>query len=105
MKFFRFMALPLELRENIYKYCLVVPGNIVHYPDYYSYDKILGYKDAKLTDFLSLLFLSKQIHEEAAAIFYAKNSFRITATAMDLKTGRMVDSSVYVSFNYSGSRT
>ena len=69
------MGLSRKLRDRIYKYCLVVPGNIVHYPEYYSHDKLNDYNDRKLTGFLSLLYVSKQIHDEAAPIFYGKNTF------------------------------
>ena len=100
MRYFRLMALPVELRNNIYEYCLVIPGNIVHLPESYSYDRILDYKNRKLTDFLSLLFLSKRIHDEAAPIFYGKNSFRVTATVMDLRTGGILDRSADVSVHY-----
>lgn len=97
MRSFRFLDLPLDLRSSIYTLCLVVPGNVVHYPEYYSHDKLSDYKDRKLMDFLSLLYVSKQVHEEAAPIFYGQNTFRVTATAMDLKKGGILEKSVEVS--------
>lgn len=97
MESFRVMDLPRELRDNIYEHCLVVPGDIVHYPEYYSHDRITDYKDRKLTGFLSLLYVSKQVYEEASPIFYSKNTFRITATGTDLRNGGLVEKSVNVS--------
>ena len=97
MDSFRIMDLPRELRDNIYEHCLVVPFNIIHYPEYYRLHRSTDYKDRKFTDFLSLLYVSRQVHEEAAPIFYSKNTFRVTATVADLRNGGIVEEEVIVS--------
>ena len=78
------MKLPLELRDKVYSYGLLVEGHIAPYPEYYRYCRDLDYKGDKLRSFIGLLSVSKAVHEEAAVILYGKNTFRISAMAKEL---------------------
>ena len=85
MASFPFMKLPPELRNKIYACCLLVEGHILS-PDAecWRYDPRLVYRDDKLRSVSGILSLSKAVHQEAAPIFYGKNTFRVSITLMDL---------------------
>jgi len=67
------LDLPLELRREIYRHCLIRKGFIDAYfvlIDEYSFSE-WGIRDNKK----SLLLVSKQISEEASEILYGENTF------------------------------
>lgn len=77
-----FMRLPREIRNMIYKLCLVVHGEIVPYKENYDRDTAQDYTEDK--PMIALLAVDKVIRQEAASIFYGKNVWRITSKADDL---------------------
>lgn len=84
------MKLPLELRDKVYSYGLMVEGHITPYPEYYHYRRNLDCKGDKLRSFIGILSLSKAVHEEAAVIFYGKNTFRVSSMAKELALDYMM---------------
>ena len=84
MDSFPFMKLPREIRDKVYSCCLMVEGHITPYPEYYRYRRNLDYKGDKLRSFIGILSVSELVHDEAAPIFYGKNTFRISAMMKDL---------------------
>lgn len=84
------MKLPLELRDKVYSYGLMVEGHITPYPEYYRYRRNLDCKGDKLRSFIGILSVSKAVHEEAAVIFYGKNTFRVSTTAKELALDYMM---------------
>ena len=79
------MKLPIEIRNMIYEYCLVVSGQIVPYAENYERDTAQDYTGEKPT--IGLLAVDKTIRTEAASIFYGKNVWRVTARVTDLADG------------------
>ena len=70
------------------------------YPEYSACPQHVNYKTSKLRIwrnlnkhqvklrlFIGLLSVSRAVHQEAAPIFYGKNTFRITPMARDLAYG------------------
>ena len=88
---FPFMKLPRETRDKVYSCCLMVEGHITPYPEYHRYRRDLDYKGDKLRSFIGILSVSELVHDEAAPIFYGKNTFRISAMAKDLDYGFMLN--------------
>lgn len=76
------MRLPREIRNMIYKFCLVVHGEIVPYKENYDRDTAQDYTGDK--PMVALLAVDKAIRQEAASILYGKNLWRITSKADDL---------------------
>lgn len=68
----------------IYKFCLVVHGEIVPYKENYDRDTAQDYTGDK--PIVALLAVDKVIRQEAVSIFYSKNVWRITSKADDLET-------------------
>ena len=94
---FPFTKLPAELRNRIYACCLLVEGYVMPYPEYSACPQPLDhgaaklrvwptitYHQEKLRLFIGVLSVSRAVHQEAAPIFYGKNTFRITPLAKDL---------------------
>lgn len=77
-----FMRLPREIRNLIYKFCLIVHGQVVPYKENYDRDTAQDYTGDK--PILALFAVDKAIRKEAASIFYGKNVWRITSNADDL---------------------
>ncbi|KAL8712058.1 MAG: hypothetical protein Q9225_007015 [Loekoesia sp. 1 TL-2023] len=74
---FRFMSLPPEIRIMIYEYCLVVVGEIVPYPtDAERKDLAMCPRYEMPT--LALLQVNQKIGNEARAILYGKNMWRLS---------------------------
>lgn len=97
MASFVFMKLPRELRNKVYCVCLMVEGHVTPYPEWYCHDDSLDYKGDKITSFLPLLRVSRDIRQEASPIFFGKNVFRMTSRAEDLKYGGVVSQGFGVS--------
>ncbi|KAL8992744.1 MAG: hypothetical protein Q9169_006876 [Polycauliona sp. 2 TL-2023] len=75
--FTRFLDLPLELREMIYEYCLVMPGEIVPYPS--LLEKKYGAMNPKCErPTVDLLQVSHQVREESRRFLYGKNVWRLS---------------------------
>lgn len=77
-----FMRLPREIRNMIYRFCLIVNGEIVPYKENYDRDTAQDYTGDK--PMVALLAVDKAFRKEAASIFYGKNVWRITSNADDL---------------------
>lgn len=73
---FRFMNLPLELREEIYKYALFVPDTAIHHGAV-DLHPMMSRIVAKR---LRLLQTCRQMYEEAYPIFYGRQTIRIFPT-------------------------
>ena len=71
-----FLGLPLEVRDQIYKLSLIVGVEIVAHPDYFEKPTVFGEGEVSRPA-VALLRVNKQIYEEAAAVFYGKNNWRI----------------------------
>ncbi|QDS77069.1 hypothetical protein FKW77_007216 [Venturia effusa] len=65
---FPFMKLPLELRTEIYRYCLVQEGKT---------HTILRHGTTGWEEGGKILRLNKEIYNEAAPIFYGENNFQV----------------------------
>jgi hypothetical protein len=64
---FRFLALPVEIRLQIYEAVLRVDRTI----------DLGAYNHAKVTPLLGLFFVCRQAYEEAYPVFYGINTFRL----------------------------
>ena len=97
---FPLTKLPAELRNKIYACCLMVEGHIKPYPEYSACPQHVNYNRSKLRIwrnlnkhppklrlFIGILFVSRVVNQEAAPIFYGKNTFRITSMARNLAYG------------------
>ena len=82
-----FFRLPLEIRNIIYKYCLIVEHRIVPYPSTYelcrlaAIGKVIKEGDPKPVSrpkfpSLSILRVNKQLHRETSCIFYGQNRWK-----------------------------
>ena len=78
-----FLDLSREIRDMIYKLCLVTEKVIVPFKEHYPLDRVkdIGFRDNMPT--VALLGVSKLIGAEAAEILYGKNTWRITSEAPD----------------------
>lgn len=83
----RFLQLPLEIRNIIYKYCLVVNYVITPYPSGYESYKLAMLRKAIKTGLrervsepelpaVSILQVSKQLHRETSPILYGQNCWK-----------------------------
>jgi hypothetical protein len=64
---FRFLDLPYELRLRIYDELLVLPKTVDLDPE----------NKHNVAPRLRLFLVNKQVHEEAARVFYSRNTFRV----------------------------
>ena len=98
---FSLMKLPREVRDMIYEMCLAFDGPIfVRDPKRYRHNSIarLNLEPQKPEEYdrdllpiefsatakaRNLFYVSKQIRDEAAAIFYSKNTFEFTLAGME----------------------
>ena len=73
---FRFMDLPAEMRVEIYK-SLVVVGKVSYTPDWYELENSARFKDLDTTPVpsLTILRVSKVVHEEAEDVYLTQNIF------------------------------
>lgn len=67
----------------IYRFCLIVHGEIVPYKENYDRDTAQDYTGDK--PMVALLAVDRAVRKEAASIFYGKNVWRITSNADDLE--------------------
>lgn len=58
---------PREIRDEVYKYALVVDGNL----------RRIWYKDAKPGIDIDIMLLNRQVYDEAFQVFYRLNTFSI----------------------------
>lgn len=72
----KFMDLPREIRDMIYKLLLTVGAEIVTHPTYYE-DSTDFEAEGVNRPAVALLSVNKQIGAEAAAILYGNNTWRI----------------------------
>jgi len=77
-----FEKFPREIRDIIYELCLCVDGILVPYPEWFTSDNTPKVKGRKAE--VALLALNKQIRDEVLPILFGKNTWRITATEVDL---------------------
>ncbi|KAL8834390.1 MAG: hypothetical protein Q9176_007527 [Flavoplaca citrina] len=74
---FRFLDLPLEIRNIVYEYCLVVPGEIVPYPS--SAEAIFEAMNTQCEKpTVALLQVSRQVGDESRGFLYGKNLWRLS---------------------------
>ncbi|KAL8880211.1 MAG: hypothetical protein Q9192_008066 [Flavoplaca navasiana] len=74
---FRFLDLPLEIRNIVYEYCLVVPGEIVPYPS--SWEAIFEAMNTQCEKpTVALLQVSHQVRDESRGFLYGKNLWRLS---------------------------
>lgn len=66
----RFLAIPGELRNSIYRFCLI-------------FDKPFTVEARSGLSDTSLLLVNKQVYYEASTIFYQENSFRLGHAVLD----------------------
>lgn len=71
-----FLGIPLEIRLEIYRYLLVVPGFI-------ALDYGVAYSGAYMKLPTAILSVSKQISEEALDVLYRENMFAICLSSRD----------------------
>ena len=75
-KIFNFLGLPREIRDQIYKCCLVAEFDIVMHPEEYEISDVPSFwVDSQPC--VSLLQLNWQIYRETFPVFYGKNTFRM----------------------------
>ncbi|EGX44799.1 hypothetical protein AOL_s00176g81 [Orbilia oligospora ATCC 24927] len=79
---FPFLALPLELRNEIYKYLVYTPAQPVPYP--LQLQNPPPYSPIFLN--LSIFRVNKQVHSEATRIFYSTTTFTIRILLSDWQT-------------------
>ncbi|KAF2095431.1 hypothetical protein NA57DRAFT_20458, partial [Rhizodiscina lignyota] len=70
---FRFFDLPTELRLRVYELLLTLPESYVVDLDPQNYRRLAPI-------FLSLFLTSHRVHEEASAVFFRTNTFRLFPT-------------------------
>ncbi|KAL8663665.1 MAG: hypothetical protein Q9168_008055 [Polycauliona sp. 1 TL-2023] len=76
-KFSRFLDLPLEIRDIIYEYCLVMPGEIVPYPSLLEKRRErMNAPCEKPT--VALLQTSHQVRNESRPFLYGQNVWRLS---------------------------
>lgn len=74
----RFLDLPAEIRNMIYRYCLVKNHTLIPYKEHYPLSKAdLAFR--KDLPAVALLQVCKTIEAEAAAVLYGQNVWRITS--------------------------
>ncbi|KAL8827075.1 MAG: hypothetical protein Q9191_003405 [Dirinaria sp. TL-2023a] len=83
------LAIPLEIRKEIYELCLCVDGDLVPYPEPFETEYETDCKGQKPT--VALLAVSRQIRVETLLILFAKNSWRITFAPARLSIPDIVD--------------
>jgi hypothetical protein len=83
---FRFMDLPPELRIHIYEE-LVAVGKVFYTPDWYDVDEGTRFKDYKQyrKPSLSILRVSKAVHEEAEDHYLGRNLFVLPSMFEDMQ--------------------
>ena len=73
-----FLNLPAEIRNMIYRYCLVQNQTLIPYKEHYPLSKAdLAFRKDLPT--VALLQVCKKIETEAAAVLYGQNVWRITS--------------------------
>ena len=71
---FRFLDTPLEIRREIYRYCLLRRDPVcIHKPFFYNRFPDSGVSEHKK----SLLLVSRQVGSEALVVLYGENTFQI----------------------------
>ncbi|KAL9591938.1 MAG: hypothetical protein Q9179_007221 [Wetmoreana sp. 5 TL-2023] len=81
---FPFMKLPAEIRVMIYRYCLVIRGEINPYPGYHEPDEVVPTDQDK--PHVALLRVSKAVGIEAKKILYGQNTWRLVQDSIDIPT-------------------
>ncbi|KAL8806451.1 MAG: hypothetical protein Q9182_001366 [Xanthomendoza sp. 2 TL-2023] len=76
---FPFLRLPAEIRNHIYRECLLVEGIINPYPLYYQDQRIVP--GGQVRPSVALLRVSKQVECEAQAILYGENTYHLNLEA------------------------
>ena len=76
-EYFRFLDIPLEIRNIVYEYCLIVPGEIVPYPS--SWEAIFEAMNTQCEKpTVALLQASHQVRDESRGFLYGKNLWRLS---------------------------
>ena len=71
-----FLDLPREIRDGIYKLCLLVDAEIVAHPDYFETATNFSVEGVNRPA-VALLRVNRQVGQEAAAVLYGSNIWRI----------------------------
>ncbi|KAL8730565.1 MAG: hypothetical protein Q9166_004019 [cf. Caloplaca sp. 2 TL-2023] len=79
---FPFLKLPAEIRNHIYRFALVVDGEINRYPAHYQAKSIVPEGQSKPA--VALLRVCKQVGSEAQSILYGENTWRLNQDTISL---------------------
>ncbi|KAJ5804777.1 uncharacterized protein N7518_001080 [Penicillium psychrosexuale] len=70
-----FLSLPVEVRNEVYKYVLTVPDTIYLFQD--PGGPVQSFEPQKPYRWLALLYINRQIYDEAKVVLYGTNHFTL----------------------------